>query len=84
MSKVLAILFPKINQFTCDKIFVIFDVSDGYISLKAVQIYFYIQTKICILKTQQIWKVNYFEDRSQKISVPILPCSVGPMLSSAF
>ena len=54
MSKVLAILFPKINQFTCDKIFVIFDVSDGYISLKAVQIYFYIQTKICILKTQQI------------------------------
>ena len=65
MSKVLAILFPKINQFTCDKIFVIFDGSDGYISLKAVQIYFYIQTKICILKTQQIWKVNYFEDRNQ-------------------
>ena len=48
MSKVLAILFPKIN------LFVIFDGSDGYISLKAVQIYFYIQTKICILKTQQI------------------------------
>ena len=46
ISKVLFLLFPKIKQFTCDKMFC----SDGYISLKPVQIYFYSKKKHAYLK----------------------------------
>ena len=57
-----------------------------YISLAPVQISSYLQTQICIFKTQLICKVSYFQHRntSKKISFPILLCGVGPLLSSVF
>ena len=57
-----------------------------YIPLKLVQIKFYLQTKICVLRTQQILKFNLFQGRNKpkKLQFPILHCRAGQMFSSVF
>ena len=86
-------MFPKINQFTCDKRFITSE-QMVYIFEKPAQIQPYLQTQVCILKTPKNLKSKPISGQKhilssprltkKTISFPILQCRVGSMVSSAF